>query len=94
MSDAIAEVEKDLAAADDFAALSLPSPTFNVSISGTWAGTITLQRSFNGQDWKDVATFITNAEQVGDDPEENIYYRIGFKAGEYTSGTASVRLSQ
>jgi len=44
--------------------------------------------------WQDVETFTANAERVGDDPEKNINYRVGFKTGEYTSGTASVRISQ
>ena len=94
MSDAIAYAEKTISAAGEFAVLKLPAPTFNVSISGTWAGTITLQRSFDGQNWYDVWQFTANDQKVGDDPEENIHYRLGFKTGDYTSGSALVRISQ
>ena len=94
MSEPIAVVEKTISTQDDWAVLKLPAPTFNVSISGTWEGTVTLQRSFDGQTWQDVETFTANAERVGDDPEKNINYRVGFKTGEYTSGAAVVRISQ
>lgn len=94
MSNPIAQIEATLSAADTWAVVRLPAPTFNLSISGTWVGTITLQRSFDRQNWFDVATFTDNTEQVGDDPEENIDYRIGFKAGDYTNGSAKVRISQ
>jgi len=91
---AIAYAEKTLTGANQFVVLRLPAPVFNISIGGTWAGTITLQRSFNGQDWYDVWQFTANDQKVGDDPEENINYRLGFKAGDYTSGSAFVRISQ
>ena len=94
MSDAKQEVEATLTGQNQFAVLKLPDPTFNLSIAGTWAGTITLQRSFNGSDWYDVEQYTANSQQVGDDPEENIHYRVGFKTGDYTSGSAVVRLSQ
>jgi len=66
---------------------------FNISISGTWAGTTTAQRSFDGgSTWLDVDTFTSNYEGVGFDAED-ILYRVGIKTGDYTSGTAEVRLS-
>lgn len=66
---------------------------FNISISGTWTGTVTLQRSFNaGGTWLDVATFTENIETTGNEPQ-NIYYRIGQKNGDYGSGTVNLRLS-
>lgn len=80
---------------------------FNTSISGTWAGTVTLQRSFNyiqvlagkmaegDETWLDVKTWTTNAEGIGEfsEPEADVYYRLGFKTGGYTSGTAFLRFS-
>jgi len=93
-TDAIAATEKSISQADDFAVIRLRNEVFNMSISGTWTGTVTLQRSFNGQDWFDVEAFTLNDQKVGDDPEKNIYYRIGFKVGDYGSGTALVRISQ
>lgn len=91
----IAEVNKSISAANDWAPIRLPASTFNLSISGTWVGTLTLQRSFdNAQNWHDVEQFTSNTQKVGDDPEDSIYYRIGFKTGDYTNGTAVVRISQ
>ena len=61
---------------------------FSLSISGTWAGTVTVQRSFdNGSSWLDVDTFTANTETYGFEPI-NCKYRVGIKTGEYTSGTA------
>lgn len=68
--------------------------TFNVSISGTWAGTVTLQRSFDGgTTYTDVEVFTANAEKNGEEVEGGVDYRLGIKTGEYTSGTAELRLS-
>ena len=65
---------------------------FNLSISGTWAATVTAQRSWNGTDWFDVDTFTSNYEGVGFDAEE-VFYRVGVKTGDFTSGTVVLRLS-
>jgi len=68
---------------------------FNFSISGIWAGTVTLQRSFDGgSTWLDVDTRIANIEEFGIEPERGIQYRAGIKTGAYSSGTAVIRLSQ
>ena len=68
---------------------------FNLSISGTWAGTLTVQRSFDaGSTWHDVDTWTENTQEYGLEPEGGIQYRAGIKTAEYTSGTCVVRLSQ
>ena len=68
---------------------------FNLSISGTWAGTVTVQRSFDsGDTWHDVDTWTANTQEYGLEPERDIYYRIGIKTGDFTSGSCVVRLSQ
>lgn len=64
--------------------------------SGTWSATITLQRSIGEPGtWVDVATFTSNGTATYNDALDNqiIYYRIGIKTGNYTSGTADVALS-
>jgi hypothetical protein len=66
---------------------------FNVSISGTWGGTITLQRSFDNSTWRDVKTYTLSTEERGLEPEQNVYYRIGFKSDGAPTGTAVVRLA-
>lgn len=68
---------------------------FQVSRAGTWSGTVTLQRSLGEPGaWVDVKTYTTNATVTHDDGLDNsiAYYRIGFNAGGYTSGTAEVSL--
>lgn len=70
---------------------------FNLSISGTWAGTITVQRSWDdGDTWLDVDTFTANTEEYGLEPERRdaVVYRVGAKANALTSGSSILRLSQ
>lgn len=69
---------------------------FGLTISGTWSGTVTLQRDIGGLgSWEDVESFTTNQSTTLNDLLDNqvIYYRLGFKAGAYTSGTAVCSLS-
>lgn len=68
---------------------------FNISLSGTWVATVTVQRSFDdGSTWFDVETFKANAEEYGFEPEHGVIYRVGVKTGHYTSGTVVTRLSR
>lgn len=68
---------------------------FNVSISGTWTATVTCQRSFDfGSTWFDVKTWTANVQEYGFECENKVYYRLGIKALQYTSGTAILRISQ
>ena len=70
--------------------------TFDIAITGTWAGTLTLQRSvgYSGA-WVDVTTYTANTTTTYNDALDNevIYYRIGFKTGDYTSGTADISMA-
>ncbi len=70
-------------------------------VSGTWSGTITFQRSYDGADsgFIDVSTITSNAAiksstggPSGVPPLDNVicWERVGFEAGNYTSGTADV----
>ena len=60
--------------------------SFNLSISGTFSATVTVQRSEDGSTWRDVDTWTAPSEEVGYDPILN-YYRVGVATGDYTSGT-------
>jgi hypothetical protein len=63
----------------------------NVSISGTFVGTIKLQRSFDrGLTWHDYKTWTAVTEEYLWDKEVGVRYRIGCSA--YTSGGVTVRL--
>lgn len=72
--------------------------TFVVAISGSWTGTITLQRSFVGETtgFVDYKTFTANTAGtsiVDGLNNEIIWYRLGFNPGNYTSGTALATLN-
>ena len=65
---------------------------FNLSISGTFSATVTVQRSFDkGSTWLDIDSFTSATEEVGFEPE-TVKYRVGVKSGDYTSGSIVVRL--
>jgi len=68
------------------------STYFNLSISGTFVATVTVQRSDDNLSWKDVDTFTAPTEDYGYQPQVS-WYRAGIKTGAYTSGTAVVSLS-
>lgn len=66
---------------------------FNISISGTFDATVSLQRRFTGTvTWLDVETFTTPGEFIGDEVESNTEYQIGVKTGDFVSGPVKVRL--
>lgn len=64
---------------------------FNLSISGTFSATVTVQRSTDNSTWRDVDSFTAATEEVGYEPEV-MWYRAGVKTGGFTSGTVDVRL--
>jgi hypothetical protein len=67
-----------------------------ITISGTWVGTVTLQRSVEAPGtWTDVTSWASNQSTSSNDGLDNqvIYYRLGFKTGQYTSGTATCALN-
>lgn len=66
---------------------------FNVGISGTFVATVTAQRSIDNATWFDVDTWTIPQEDVGLEPEF-MWYRIGVKTGNFTSGTVVVRFGQ
>jgi hypothetical protein len=71
---------------------------FQVTITGTWTGTVRVQRSLGEPGaWADVGgyTWTANTTQDLNDGADNqiIYYRIGIKTGEYGTGTADVSLT-
>jgi hypothetical protein len=71
---------------------------FMFELTGTWAGTISVQRSQDGgTTWQTVTTgtgaatpiaFTTNGQYIGVDTARDVLYRWGFQTGNYTSGTA------
>lgn len=71
---------------------------FAIIITGTWVATVTLQYSVGSPGtWVDATSgsYTTNVALAYDDTLDNqiIYYRIGIKTGNYTSGTATASLS-
>lgn len=77
------------------AAFGTSDRTFAYTIAGTWTGTITLERTYDPDgvsDWTKVKDFTVNTSAAYDDTLQNviIWYRLGFKEGNYTSGSAHV----
>jgi len=88
-------VEKDISAENTFSDGLYVEGDFSFSISGTFVGTVTVQRSFDaGATWRDVDTFTAPTETAGYDGEPIVVYRAGIKTGDYTSGTASIRIGR
>jgi len=73
--------------------------TFTINISGTWTTTVTLQRSLDSDagPWSDVSgkTWAANTTETYADGLSNqqAWYRIGIKTGDYGAGTAVVSLN-
>ena len=74
---------------------------FNVSLSGTFVATVTLDRSFdNGVTWivcssdgaGSAASFTAPISVVAEEPEAGVIY--SFNCSAFTSGTATYRMSQ
>ena len=66
-----------------------------ISISGTFSATVTIQRSLDGDvdaNYKDLSPQFTGLEELNIIPTRNAHYRIGVKAGDYTSGTVEVEV--
>lgn len=76
------------------------------STFGTWAGTLTVERSFDGpedgfRDFRNDSAsatigFSANVAAVSNDDDDDnavVWYRIGFKPSDYTSGEADIWLT-
>jgi len=88
-------LEKNVTTENEFSDSAVITGKFNASISGDWNATVVVQRKFKGgSDWMDVDEFTENCEQVGEEPEGEVSYRIGVATGNYTSGTIACRISQ
>ena len=71
------------------------SRKFTIIISGTFTATVTLQRSVGAVgSWEDLSTYTTSGTTLYNDSLDNqiIFYRLGVKTGNYTSGTAVTSL--
>ena len=89
-------VSKTISIANDWTGSLAPltggkSGYMNISVSGTWVGTVALQRRFQAGDWMNVTEWIENIEKALIDVEPGVQYRIGMSV--VTSGAAAVRLS-
>jgi hypothetical protein len=73
---------------------------FNASLTGTWVGTVVLQRSYDGSTYETVskdsagadASFTANCSIVVEECESGVSYRWNCTA--FTSGTIQTRISQ
>lgn len=68
---------------------------FTITRTGTWSATVTLQRSIGEVGlWEDVESYTDNASITYADELDNqvVFYRIGVKTGDFTSGTVELAL--
>lgn len=96
-------VTNTLAAANEFTdpikviAIEQDDRNVTYAVTGTWTGTLTLQRSYDGPlyGFNDQTTTLTGnlTSFTTDDMATTLWYRWGFKTGAYTSGAASITLS-
>lgn len=64
---------------------------FNLSIQGTFAATINIQRSFDrGATWETTDSVTTKVSTVGFEPERGVMYRLSCSG--YTSGSVEYRI--
>lgn len=75
------------------------SRAFNVSIYGTFVGTVQLERSFDDTNWLPITAAGTQmylwtgpASEIAAEIESGVSYRLNCTA--YTSGTINYRISQ
>ncbi|MCP5006512.1 MAG: hypothetical protein GY941_21620 [Planctomycetes bacterium] len=68
---------------------------FSMNTSGTWIGTLALQRSIDGTLWENFRSWTSNNDRnvqyTGTEPEENVQYRINVTS--HTSGTINADLT-
>lgn len=65
---------------------------FDVAVSGTFVGTVTIQLSRDGStDWIDIGSTTEPTVQSADF-NASWFVRAGFKTGDYTSGSAKVEV--
>lgn len=98
-------VEGTISAQNTFTRSIQTRGVFNFSVSGTFVATVTIQRSFdifdeNGvqipdasKTWHDLETYTAPYQDIGIQPEETAVIRAGVKTGDYTSGSAVLRIS-
>lgn len=63
---------------------------FNISLWGTWTGTVKLQRTFDGTNWVDVDEWTANYSGWVEEPEFGVQYRLNSTT--FLSGTLNYRL--
>ncbi len=93
-------IQTDLAAADTYTPYYSVEegrlPVFIIT-EGTWVGTLTLQIKYPGRttpiDMPE-ETFTSNFDTQATSLPIRAEIRVGFKDGEYTSGTASIDITQ
>lgn len=74
--------------------VSVPDRQFSYTVAGSWSGTVSLQRSYDGPNtgYTTYQTLTHNGTQPVDDNLNNeiIYYRLGFSNGNLSSGQATL----
>jgi hypothetical protein len=79
-------VTRSITAANQFTDAIRLTGLFDLSVAGTFAATVTVQRSYDNATWRDVDVFTSEVEMTGTQGEM-AWYRVGVKTGEFTSAS-------
>lgn len=71
--------------------LTPPPGTMDVSVTGTFVGTVVLERTLDGTNWGICATYTTATEDVITNGSGSVPYR--FRCSAYTSGTINCAMT-
>ena len=91
------KIETDITAENKYSnEISMGSDdTCIIDIGGTWVGTVTLQRTTDaGDNWVDYYNYTSNIVTTVIEYEDDVYYRIGVKTGNFTSGTVETKIGK
>lgn len=67
--------------------------TIIIQLNGSWTATATLQRSFDeGATWLDYQSWTTNVSLNYVESQDGVFYRLGIKTGNFTSGTCEANI--
>jgi hypothetical protein len=74
--------------------VAIPYSPFGITSTGTWVGTLSVEYSFSGPSgpWTVSEIHTSNFSGLWSSYLSPFWVRVGFEAGQYTSGTAHVQL--
>ncbi len=69
-----------------------PTRMVDVSISGTFDATVSVQRSFDGVTWHTMEEYTAPSQRIGNEAKNGTLWRAGVLTGDFNSGTVELLL--